>query len=404
RLAMEIGLANSLGVSLANAEVEAARAQTLQAGSEGRLAFATDFQKLRGEPDRMWDASPGLSSGLSSQANPENLGMVRARVSYPLWGGAFRERMQVAELAEKQAMSNLALAFRDSARRIRHAYFRVLLERDRLAVADWEVRKRRELLAVAEAQLASGKVAPFVVYRHQSELAAAEQRTNVVRAGLVSSEATLKAALGVEVTSTFRYLDRFESPPDPGSQDDLLARALEDRPDLIAARFGVEEGARRINLAHAEHGLQVNVGAQYSTVGNGGLDARYTGQYTGGLSLSMPIFDGGNYQAEVDKAEALKKSRELQLADLELEVTRQVVEARARLDAARANQELSETARARAEEDMKIAIMRFEVGQGEPLDALDTLMAVSRARFNWVQAAYDANVAYADLLFATGRF
>lgn len=404
--AMEIGLANSLGVSLATSNVDSARAFARQAGSEGSVNVSTDFQKMRGEAGRMWDASPGLNTTLMTSSMPENLGMVRARVSYPLWGGAFRQRMAVADAAEKQAMARLALAVRDSARKIRRCYFAVLLERERLAIARGELTKREELLGLAQEKLKAGKVAPFVVNRHETELAAAEQRVNVARANLTSAEALLKASLGIEVTSTLNYLDVFETPPDSGAQEELLAEALENRPDLVAARYGVAEGASRVDLARAEYGPQLNVGAAYSTIGNGGLtaDSSYTGQYSTGLTFSMPLFDGGNQEAEVQRAEALKRSRELQLADLELEITRQVVDVQARFQAAQANQKLSEDARARADQDLEIALRRDEVGQGEPMEVLDTLTVTSRTRNNAVQAAYDANVLYADLLYFTGRF
>jgi outer membrane protein TolC len=160
-----------------------------------------------------------------------------------------------------------------------------------------------------------------------------------------------------------------------------------------------------VDAASADYGPQLNLGAQYSTIGNGGLaaDSSYVGQFSTGLTLSVPLFDGGNQEAEVSRAQALKKSRELQLADLELEVTRQVVDVQARYQAAEANQKLSEDARLRAEEDLRISTMRYEVGQGDPMEVLDTLTATSRMRLSAVQAAYDANVLYADLLYFTGR-
>ncbi|GMU56803.1 MAG: hypothetical protein AMXMBFR33_59490 [Candidatus Xenobia bacterium] len=403
--ALEIGLANSLGVSLATSEVETARANTLKAGSEGQVAVATDFQKVRGEAGRMWDASPTLNTGLVTAGAPETLGVVRARVSYPIWGGAFGQRMAAADAAEKRAMARLALSVRDSARKIRRGYFQVLLERERLQVAVDELKAREVLVELSREKLKAGKVAPFVVNRHESELAAAEQRLNVARAGLTSAEAALKATLGIEVSSILSYPDEFEIPPPSGAQEQLLAEALDNRPDLVAARYGVEEGAHRVDAASADYGPQLNLGAQYSTIGNGGLaaDSSYVGQFSTGLTLSVPLFDGGNQEAEVSRAQALKKSRELQLADLELEVTRQVVDVQARYQAAEANQKLSEDARLRAEEDLRISTMRYEVGQGDPMEVLDTLTATSRMRLSAVQAAYDANVLYADLLYFTGR-
>jgi len=57
----------------------------------------------------------------------------------------------------------------------------------------------------------------------------------------------------------------------------------------------------------------------------------------------------------------------------------------------------------RANEDLRIAQMRTEVGQSSHLEILDTVDASARARMNAVEAAYEANAAYADLLFVTRR-
>jgi outer membrane protein TolC len=268
------------------------------------------------------------------------------------------------------------------------------------------MREQAEILRIFEEQLESGRVAAFVVYRGRAELADAQQRYNRTRASLTEAEAALKATLGVSVVSHFTYP---EIPPLPRPRDtDLetdIRLGLSERPDLVASRHGVAQALYRIEAVEAEYLPQVYAGVQYQGMAmrpfnSGG--GTYDGGFSGGLSVAIPIFDGGERRARLNKEKAGGETRQLQLREAELEVTRQVTASRARWEAADSNVELAYHEVKQAEEDLRIARLRSKVGRSIHLEILDALEATSRARLNLLAAQHDASVAHAELLLATG--
>ena len=88
---------------------------------------------------------------------------------------------------------------------------------------------------------------------------------------------------------------------------------------------------------------------------------------------------------------------------MELETTRQVVSNRARLAAARQNLELSAAERTKADEELRIAELRFGLGRGIMLEILDAISLAARARNDQIRAGFEWEQAYAELLFSLGR-
>lgn len=247
-------------------------------------------------------------------------------------------------------------------------------------------------------------MARYVVLRSAAEVAQARQRLNQARARLTMAENDLKVALGVAVTSSFQYSEAVPPRSPASGLEDDFASAIADRPDLVAARYGVEEAGRRIDEAGAAYAPQLYL------VGMGeGMWRRpfssgpFESGASGGLVLSVPLLDGGERRAGVQRAEAERQGRELELERLELVVTGQVSNARAALEAALENLALAEEVVADADEQLRITRLRFEVGRGIYLEVLDALAAAARARLNRAEAASEAGSAYADWLYAVGR-
>jgi outer membrane protein TolC len=130
----------------------------------------------------------------------------------------------------------------------------------------------------------------------------------------------------------------------------------------------------------------------------------FDGGYQVGLLLSWPLYDGGERDARKDEAEAMREARSFELRQMELDVAAEIGRERARWAAARANEDLAVAEVRAAEEELRIARMRFELGRGIFLETLDALATLRRARSNKIEAAYRRGLAESDFLYATGRF
>jgi len=403
--ALAIALEHSLEISLGKARADVIRAEALEAAAASRLKVSLGSYFSVGSTPMFWGVNPtGMSPFIARLPNPAALNL-NLMAMYPLFtGGLLENRLLAAEEAEKAALARAALALRATSRDVRRAYYQVVQVRARQAEARWELEQRREMQRVAELQYKTGRVARYVVLRAQAEAAAAEQRLNEVLAQGVEAEAALKVTMGVAVTSEFTY-PALAEPPAEELDEGSLQRALEERPDLVAARHALREGDWRLAAALADYSPQLYlVGMAEGMKQDPFLNTRWEGGYQVGLALSWPLYDGGERSAREEKAKASLRVAEQELRQLELAVTGEVMSARARLRSTRDNVILAERAVLEADENLRITQLRYEVGRALPVEVLDALAAATRARADRVNRAYELHAAYAQLLYTTGRY
>lgn len=404
--ALELALKNSLIYTVAKTDLDIAQADVEKAASEGRLKMAAGGYLLWGDQTIMWTGAPTVQPGLMVRSPADNALLLRANVMFPLYtGGLLQARLGAAESGEKQAISQVALALQQLLYRVRQAYCDVVLAQQKVILAEWGVTEQEASLEIFKAQLESGRVAPYVVYRSRAEAAAAHQRYNSARAELSVAQNTLKTELGVSVQSNFTLpADPAPEPSVPTLEEDLQV-ALKERPDLVSARHGVDQALEGVRQVEAEYKPQVYLGAQYS----GGLmrplntgGGPYAGGFSAGLSVSIPIFDGGERKAKLAREQAVKGKRELLLREAELQVTRQVTDAHALWESAVTNLALASERVKQAEEDLRIARLRHKIGRSIYLEVIDALEATYQARLSQAQARRDADVALARLQLVRG--
>jgi outer membrane protein TolC len=105
----------------------------------------------------------------------------------------------------------------------------------------------------------------------------------------------------------------------------------------------------------------------------------------------------------VKEAAAQTRKAQQDYEKVALQVIKEVETAFLALQAAERNIKTAETALVSAEEDYRIAQLRYTEGRGINVEVLDALTAFTRARTNHVQALYDYNVARDQLTRAIGQ-
>jgi outer membrane protein len=420
--AIELGLANNLDAALQRNNSLIAHAKTESAASDGRAKLSLGGYLTVGDTPMIFSGAPTVDPNFRTRIPQPGALDLNAILSVPVFtGGLFAHRLEAAREAEKAALARQAFSLQETARGVREAYLLVLEDASRLEITEWEIAAESELLRVAQLQLATGKVARFVVLRARAELANALQKHNRGQAALEQAKARLMTVLGVAVDSDFTYPDQLAGavttitqpvteeshvlvPSPPATLQSNIVIALQNRLDLVAARFGVEEGRKKILEAQADFSPQgYLVGMledQRVNAINGPIP---TPGYGVGLVVSWALLDGGSRSAQLKRTRAEKQSRDLDLQKLEQLVAEQVVTAQSQLVATTANLELAQNELSAAVEDLRVVNLRFAVGRSIYLEVLDGLCLVTRASNNLAEASYDANLAYTELLYATGK-
>ncbi|MBM3463989.1 MAG: TolC family protein [Armatimonadetes bacterium] len=402
--AVRLALTHSLRLAMAREAALEAAARTALAASELRLKLSANAIAVSQNTPMIYatQSMPVYYAGLPGR--PSIDGNLVAML--PLFtGGRLDGLLAAARENEKAALALTAAELVDVARNARVAYARALLARDRMDIAAWEVAQREEDERIAERRFKAGAVARNVLYQARAERAGALQSQNEARAEFAREDAALKTVLGIDVASDLQYEDALAAAPAARDEAMEVRAALEGRPDLQAARHGIAAAAREVRAAHGRYAPQIYGMAMLDRVYRDPFSSKSMteGGYSVGAVLSIPIIDGSARAAEVKMAQSQQRQRQIVLDELELEATRQVRDAVTTLDAARKNAELASEQVTLAQENLRVARLRFEAGRGIHLEELEALRALVEARYNLTKARFAANTARADLLWATGR-
>ncbi|MFN8611900.1 MAG: TolC family protein [Vulcanimicrobiota bacterium] len=399
--AVELSLRYSPEVALAGFQAELSRAERERTASESSLKVGLGMLAARQGPSMVY-ASGGDPNFLQQLPSGSSLNL-NAMAMLPLYnGGWLRHRLAAAQQAERAALARQQVALQSTCRRARLAYFEVCQARAEAGAAEQELLARQELLQKVQERFQLGRVARYVVLRAEAEQSTARQSVNSSRSRYLQREAELKAQIGLSCESRFQYPEQTDIPKPPLTLVDSLSAARQQRPDLVATRVAIEEGDQRLLASLAEFSPRLALVAQAESMSSTAMGWKPGASV--GLTLSFPLFDGGQRAAQVRAAELDLDLRKNALEQLELQVEREVTVAHAGLCEALENAELSEVEVAKASEEWRIAKLRFEMGRALYLEMLDALSLVARARSNRLKSLYEAQRRHADYLYATGGF
>jgi outer membrane protein TolC len=303
---------------------------------------------------------------------------------------------------------NLALARQRLAVEVAAAFYAVVAQRQLLDVARQSLERTEGLLKSSEARLEVGLASKLDVYR--AELQAAQARDAMVR-----SQAALDTAL-----ETFRGLLAL-SPGDPVEPEAaalpavgtealepaqaLVARALENRLELLEARDQVGDARRAASLAGQNLLPQLDLNVGVAQLGYG---TSFGGAWAAGdrrvevfLSASYPLQQASE-RASRSIAQLQVTSRERAVQERELQVEQEVRQSRRDLEQIRKSVELQQQAVEVAAQQRRLAVLRYQRGLGSNFDVVDAESSLVTARSALVQLLTTYAVARLDLKRVTG--
>jgi len=221
------------------------------------------------------------------------------------------------------------------------AYYQAQLARAEQTIARADLDFNTRLLDEAKASNQSGRgslstVLNFEVRRNGAESALLLAQRDL-RIGMIGLAALLGAPGGMIPTNTvLGTVDR--NPPkeiELVSVDESIEYALHHRPDLAFARAAVDQAAAAAGLARADYYPSLNLLGSYGARRLDDMD--FDEEDLGGsisLVLSFDLFRGGQRFAQVSQAVAYRDEAEAALHQVEIDVTAEVRESLANLDAA----------------------------------------------------------------------
>lgn len=284
---------------------------------------------------------------------------------------------------------------------VTNGYFNMLQADNMQKLSAESVTRLEDHLKNVQAQYDVGVVAKVDVLRSQVELANAKQTLIQAENSYQVAEANMNKIVGLPMDTDLKLDNLLVYNAYDKNMDECLAYAAEHRPELMQAKYGVDAAKGALMVARSGHMPQVAASASQAW-----SDTNWPGDENGnwgvGVNVTLNVFDTGVTLSKIHGAEAdLKKAQETYrdtVDSVNLDVRSNYLGLR------EAEKRISTTKLAveQADEDYRIAQLRYMSGVGTNTDVLDAQVALTQAKTNYTQALYDYNTSKTALETSIG--
>ena len=401
--AMARAFATNPAIKIADFEKDAARA-SLNAARAGRgIKIQANASASRGGYEEAWFNKVNKSV-LGATERIGNTYSNSITASMPLYtGGALSGAIKSAKAGYKSALVGVQKSYNDMRSTVTNGYYTVLQADDMQVLARESVERLAEHLKNVKAQYDVGVVAKVDVLRSEVELANAQQNLIKAENAYKISEANFNKIIGLPLATNLSLEDTLTYTPYEQDLAYCLDYAAKNRPELEQAKQGVEAARGQVRQARSGYQPQISaVASQNFGTSDAHWPADEESNWTVGVQASLTIFDTGVTRAKSHAARANYFSAQEAYRDtidaVNLDVRSQYLNMRE----AEKRISTTEVAVSQAEEDYRIAQLRYQAGVGTNTDVLDAQVALTDAQTNYLQSIYDYNISKTNLETAIG--
>ena len=384
-------------VSIAQYELDSARASYNAARQSRGISITANHTTQRGGYDDAQQAAPGLWTKGIGNNHANSLS-----ASLPIFtGGKLSGSIKQAKANYQYNEVGVQRTYNEMRSTVTDGYFNMLQADNIQKLSAESVTRLEDHLKNVQAQYDVGVVAKVDVLRSQVELANAKQTLIQAENAYQVSEANMNKIVGLPMDTNLKLDNLLVYNAYDKNMDDCLAYAAEHRPELMQAKYNVDAAKGALMVARSGHMPQVVASAtqQWSDSSWPGDD---NGKWGVGVNVSMNVFDTGVTLSKIHGTEAdLKKAEETYrntVDSVNLDVRSNYLGLR------EAEKRISTTKLAveQADEDYRIAQLRYMSGVGTNTDVLDAQVALTQAKTNYTQALYDYNTSKTALETSIG--
>ncbi|WP_293722368.1 TolC family protein [Phascolarctobacterium succinatutens] len=383
-------------VSIAQYELDSARASYNAARQSRGISITASHQTKRYGNDDAVEVNGNWTKGIG---NKHSNGLT---ASLPIFtGGKLSGQIQKAKANFKYNEIGVQRTYNEMRSTVTSGYFDMLQADNMQKLSAESVTRLEDHLKNVQAQYDVGVVAKADVLRSQVELADAKQDLIKAENQYQLAEASLNRIVGLPMDTNLKLDNILVYTAYDRTMEDCLAYAAEHRPELEQAKQNVEAYKGALKVARSGHMPQVAASASQSW-----SDTNWPGDENGnwgvGVSVEMNVFDTGVTLSKIHGAEADLKNAEETYRDTVDSVNLDVRNNYLSLREAEKRIGNTKLAVEQADEDYRIAQLRYMSGVGTNTDVLDAQVALTKAKTNYTQALYDYNTSKTALETSIG--
>lgn len=372
---------------------------TLAAGTRLNLLQANDTTRRAGGNDIVDDPA-------DRNADTTNY-TLSLQLTYNIYSSGQRlNQVRAARAQVKEAEFAMEAAFEDVRFNVTNAYYILQQETEQLKIDEVSVGFRQQNVKDAEALEKAGLGTRFEVLQAEVELANDRQTVEQTQSRLTQARRELARQLSLPEVIDINAADPIQKVGDWNlNLEDSILTAYRNRAELAQQLAQRDEAEALRRVQRAQDGPQLDAIVQYDLFDVLEAEDNFgpVYGYSASLQFSWSLFDGGANRAEAAQQDSLRRAAENQFAIQREEIRFDVEQSYANLVANTASIRTALQAIEAAEEEVRLARLRFRAGVGTQTDRLNAETRFIRARGNVLLAIVGYNQAVSSLMRAVSN-
>jgi outer membrane protein TolC len=364
---------------------------SLVASGEERAKYSIDYppNSINGKPDK--------SSSLEATSYDARL-QLQQLVFDGL--GAWND-VKRYKATETQARFMVEAAAHQTVALVRQAFDAVLWRRDALETEQQRVVALRQVVHWTERKQSLGEVAEFEMFRAQAELKLADAALAQATSEVAKAEQTFRRMLMIPDNGRPLSLDGSLRPRTMGwTYAEAVSMAHSRRPDLSAALSAVSAARYGVRAAKSGYMPRIQASAGWGSRSSGYNAGRRLDGWTVGLVAQWNIFDGLENRGKVRMELANRRTAEIRLDELQLQIDSVLRELYAGMELARSAIDAQRAAADLGGRSLGQARRLHELGQVSLEQVLQAELTSRQAELGLFEAIFNHNATVAQIEYS----
>ncbi len=401
--AIQKALSQNLGIRVNQNDIQIAKNNAVK----GNAGFLPNINLVASETPSFGYLNQKLSSGTEiNRTNLTNNVTAGVQLAWVLYDGR-RMYLELDRLRELQGIGEINLRIRSEqiVYDVMRAYFNIVRNQELYNSLEEQMNFFEERFRISQTRLEVGKGNQLDVYQAQTDLNV--QKTNLLRQKQAIQTAKLQLNQAISSAPNIDYeirdtllIDKsydFKALSDDAVSKNLSVALLNKQTGIAML---IEKQIEALRKPRIVFNSAFNLGRQDNTAGlflvnqNTGLNA--------GITLSYPLYDGGNIKRQIGNAKIEIESNKWRMQQLQIDLVNTLNIAyqnyQNALEILRGEAENARVARL----SIEIAMERYRLSRSTVLELAQIQQGYENAVFRSVAAKYEAKLAEIDLMRISG--
>lgn len=394
--ALEAALDKNRNVQLFKARVEAARgASRTQLGALlPNLASAAKINNLT--------FFQGTIGGAPVRTQPFDIADARGTLSQSLFSWSLIERWRASRAALAVSEGDVVTTQNDTMATVALNYLDVLRNYEAVEARTANVDLFKELVAYIKSRQSGGMATGLDAATLEAQMENERQRLELAKSDVERTKLILINALGIDFDVKLILTDELKAYDEPvPTQEQAMNVALTNRPEMKAQEQRIQVSKLTLSSIKGERLPSLQAQGDFGVIGNQ-IDSTVS-TYNVGLTLSIPIFDGGQREGRIGESRGLLLQEEIKMSMVTRQVTMELQEALVTLTSAKEQFRIAKDGLKAAATQVQLARERFRVLSSSSVELSNALFSLVRARDNLIDGLSRTNASRVNLARAMGQ-